>query len=149
MGRGPAISGGFEWDDKRDQAAIMLAESRSKSDICEELGINRTTLYNWEKNEEFSKEVDRLALMYGLASKSHRLKLLNKAIQQMIEENGKIDLSGVTFLDLIKEARMQTEGLRLDIFNQIAAFTAETGLMVSSGSGSLPELPDATAEETE
>lgn len=149
MPKGLSVTNKFEWDDTRDRAAIMLAEARPKKEIYEELGINRGTLYLWEKNEEFSREVDRLSLMYGVASKAHRQRLINKAIQQYIDENGKIDLTGVTFLDLLKEARMQTEGLRLDIFNQIAAINEETGSVVDSRSGRLPALPDAKEKEAE
>jgi len=149
MPKGPSVKNGFEWDDRRDRAAVMLAEARPKKEICEAIGISTKTLYMWEQNEDFSKEVDRLSLMLGTASKSNRLRLINKAIQQMIDENGKIDLTGVTFLELLKEARMQTEGLRLDIFNQIAAIHEETGFVVSAGSDGLPALPEPDQEETE
>jgi transcriptional regulator with XRE-family HTH domain len=143
-------AGRFLWDERREQAAILLAQGYSKKEICEKVEIHESTLWRWEQEDSFSEEVDNLSLMYGLASKAHRTRLLNQAIRQKINnKTGQIDLSGVTFLDLIKEARMQTEGLKLDILNTlIPAFAEETGSVAGSGSDRSTKILEAKAEET-
>jgi len=41
-------------------AQLVAAGQMEKQQIAEVVGINRTTLWNWEKDEKFKAEVDRL-----------------------------------------------------------------------------------------
>lgn len=144
-------AGRFLWDDRRDRAATMLAQGYQKKEICEVVEIDYSTLWRWEQEDQFNEEVDRLSLMYGVASKAHRTRLLNQAIRQKInKKTGEIDLAGVSFLDLLKEARMQTEGIKLDILSTlIPAFAEETGPVAGSGSVRSTKVLPAEAKETE
>ena len=142
--------GRFNWTDDRTIAAVKTAEGWGKAAIEAEYGISGSTIWHWEQYDEYSKEVDKLSLMYGMASRAYRVRLLNKAIRQKIDESGNIDLDGVSFIDLIKEARMQTEGVRLDILSQIiAAIPAEAGLVDGPGPGGSISLPEKGSEETD
>jgi transcriptional regulator with XRE-family HTH domain len=129
----------------------MLAQGYMKMEICEECGIDPSTLRRWEHIDAFMEEVDRLSLIRGIASKANRLRLLNQAIRQKVNsETGEIDLANVSFLDLLKEARMQTEGVRLDILNTlIPAFTEKTGSVAGGGSDRSIKILEAEAKETE
>lgn len=138
----------FEWNDTQSEAAILLAKGVPKKTIYEQLGIGRTTLWRWEQLEVFSEEVTRLKLMFGLASKARRMQIINEAIQQFVDEDtGKWDVSGFTMLDLIKEARMQMEGVNLNVIPQLAAFLEQTGSVDNGGTGS--SLPAIEAENPE
>ena len=139
----------FEWTDERDQAAIMLAQGYQNNEVAEAVGVHPSTIGRWKRNDIFAKEVDDLTMMYGVANKLHRIRLLNQAINQKIDKDGKIDLDGVTFLDLIKEARMQTEGIRLGILDKIAALDEKAGPPARIGPGRFAESLEEAAEETD
>lgn len=139
----------IKWDERQVAAAIMLAEGHPKVEIYEKLGIERSTLWRWEQNEEFATEVDKLSLMYGLASKAKRMREINRialmfdrALTHPINE-------GYTYLDLLKEARMQSEGVRLDILSTLTAITTETGSVERLGPGEGRQLPDPDDTETQ
>lgn len=139
----------YEWTDEKDQAAILLAQGHTNTETANQVGVHPSTIGRWRTNEVFAKEVDDLTMMYGVASKLERIRLLNKAIRQKQLEDGSIDLSGVTFLDLIKEARMQTEGLRLGILEKIAAFDETAGPAPRIGSGRAAEILSKDTEEAD
>jgi len=136
------------WTEELSRAAVMLAEGYPLQTVADEVGVQRTTIWRWRQHPEFAMEVDKLTLMYGLASKAERMRLINQAAKQMVSEE-KIDLSGVTFLDLIKEARMQTEGIKLDVLTQLTALTTEAGLVEQSDTGRSFSLPEPDTDETD
>ena len=139
----------FEWTQKRSDAAIMLATGKKKTEIIEELGIGRTTLFRWTNNPEFSLEVDKLTLMHGLASKAYRMRMIQEAADDFKKTDGSWDVTGFSLLDLIKEARMQMEGVNLNIVSQLTTFIEQTGLVDDRGSiSSLPSI-EAKTEETD
>jgi transposase-like protein len=140
---------GFGWDDQRDKAAVLLAQGYNNSQTAREVGVNKSTIGRWLDNKEFEKAVDELSVTYGLASKAHRLRLLNQAIRQKTEEDGRLELAGVTFLDLIKEARMQTEGIKLGLLNTLIAADETAGTLARGGPTGSPSLPESSAQETE
>jgi len=145
----PQVDIVFDWTDERDRAAVLLAQGYSNTETAKQVGVDTSTIWRWMQKEPFAKEVDNLTMMYGVANKMHRLRLLNQAIRQMIDENGQIDLTGVKFTDLIKEARMQTEGLRLGILEKITALDEAAGFAPGIGPGGTAELLQETAEETD
>jgi transposase-like protein len=154
---GSKILKNLVWDEQRSQAAIMLAQGYEKKKICQQIGIDDSTLWRWEKNAEFAEEVDRLTLMYGFASKQERLRIINQAARQFVKD-GKWDVSGFTLLDLLKEARMQSEGIKLDILSMLTALTGQEQSAALSAPPGLVEpgrisgsfiLPESSTEETE
>lgn len=136
------------WDDQKSDAAILLAQGYQKKEVAESVGVNLSTIHRWLKNHEFSAEVDRLTLMYGIASKAERMRTIQQAARQFMKEDGSLDVSGFTLLDLLKEARIQMEGQRLDILSTITALTAETGLVDTTGSGRSPSLLESNTKES-
>jgi len=136
------------WTEELSRAAVMLAEGYPLQTVADEVGVQRTTIWRWRQHPEFAMEVDKLTLMNGLASKPERMRLINQAAKQMVSEE-KIDLSGVTFLDLIKEARMQTEGIKLDVLTQLTALTTEAGLVEQSDTGRSFSLTEPDTDETD
>ena len=117
--------GEFIWNEKRDKAAALLAQGYPKTHVAREVGVDRTTIYRWMDEDDFQLAIDELSLMLGIASKAYRLRLMNQALQQFIDKNGEIDISGFTLLDLLKEARMQTEGVKLGIVSELAPLIEE------------------------
>ena len=137
------------WDEQKTQAAILLAQGYNHGVVSEEVNCNRTTIWRWMQNEEFAKEVDKLSLMYGVASKAHRMRLINQAIRQFIDENGTLDTGDDTLLDYLKEARQQIEGVKLDIISQLTAIAQTAGSVEPSGPSGGPGLLSQDTEETE
>lgn len=141
--------GRFIWNDLRSEVATMLAQGYEKTYIAEQVGISRITIYTWLKYPEFEEEVDRLSLMLGAASKAYRLRLINKAIRQFEEENGKLELNGSTLLDYLKEARMQAEGVRLGIISELATIIEEDASLTGDGPTRNTKLLEVEAKDPE
>ena len=137
------------WTQKRSDAAVLLAKGYNNYQTAKEVGVNRATIGNWLKIDTFAKEVDELSLTYGGASKAYRIRQLNKALRQKISDDGELELEGVTFLEIIKELRMQTEGIRLGILDKLVSADETTGSVAGSGSTGSISLPEPKAEETE
>lgn len=68
--------------EKQLEAAIMLAEGKSKTEIATELKISRQTLYDWLKLEEFNEEVNRIIKL----SKDETEKRLTFNIDKYVKE---------------------------------------------------------------
>lgn len=48
-------------DERKLKAIELLVEGKlNRTEIAKEVGVTRPTLYNWEKEEEYSQEYDRL-----------------------------------------------------------------------------------------
>ena len=117
--------GEFIWNDMRGEAAALLAQGYQKSYIATEVGVSKKTIYTWLKEPEFEEEVDRLSLMLGVASKAFRLRLINQAIRKFKGENGELDVGDDSLLAYLKEARMQSEGVKLGIVTELATLIEE------------------------
>jgi hypothetical protein len=140
--------GRFVWTEERTQAAILLGKGYNFSEAGREVGLDRSTVSRWMKNDEFAEAVDKLSLMHGLASKAERMRIMQRAVREFVSED-KIDVSGFTLLDLIKEARMQMEGVRIGILNELTALEEEAGSMAGSGSEGSIFLPEPGNTETD
>ena len=145
------VDGEFDWTHQRGRAAVLLAQGYTNAEVArdEDVNVNRSTIGRWRKHEEFEAEVDRLSLMYGLASKPARLRLIQQAARQFIDEEGNIDVSGFTLLDLLKEARMQMEGVQIGILSELAAINETARPVAGSGSGASKQLPETIEAETD
>jgi len=143
--------GNLIWTHQMGKAAVLLAQGYTNAEVArdEEVDVNRSTITRWRRYEEFEAEVDRLSLMYGLASKPARMRLIQQAARQFIDNEGKIDVSGFNLLDLLKEARMQMEGVQIGILNELEAFDAKAGPVAGSGSDSSKQLPETIEAETD
>ena len=139
----------FEWNEQRNQVALMLATGYTIKEAADAVGVTDRTVYNWKRSEEFIQEIDRLAVTHGAASKSYRMQLLNRMIRAFIRENGDIELHDESLLDLIKEARMQSEGTRIDLTTIYTALAAESRSVARSGPDRTPEIPGEQPDGTE
>lgn len=72
--------------EKQLEAAIMLAEGKTKTEIATELKISRQSLYDWLKLEEFNEEVNRIITL----SKDETEKRLTFNIGKYVSELEKI-----------------------------------------------------------
>jgi len=139
----------FQWTQAQSDAAVMLATGTPKKHIIEQLGIARTTLWNWEQNPVFSIEVDKLSLMHGLASKAYRMRMIQEAVKSFKNKDDSWNTTGTTLLEWIKEARMQMEGVSLNIVSQLATFIEQTGLVDGAGPASSIQAIEAQTDETD
>ena len=138
----------FKWNAKKSLAARLLGEGYTYAETAAEVGVTDRTIYAWKQIVEFDMEVDRCSMIYGLASKSERNRLLMKGARQFIKD-GKIDTGKDTLLDYIKEARMNTDGVKLDIVSELASLDAEAGLMAGSRSDGSDEVDEEEAEKSD
>lgn len=72
--------------EKQLEAAIMLAEGKTKTEIATELKISRQTLYDWLKLDEFNEEVNHIITL----SKDETEKRLTFNIDKYVKELEKI-----------------------------------------------------------
>lgn len=71
---------GFNWTDEASNAAIALAEGKTRQQVATEVGVAERTVYRWLTDLEFATEVDRLSLMVGIASRAERLRIAQRVI---------------------------------------------------------------------
>jgi len=74
-GKKPAEPGKFTWTPKRKLAAKLLSEgTKNYTEVSKAAGINRDTLLEWRKHEEFLEKVDELTLKNELATRAGLLR---------------------------------------------------------------------------
>lgn len=144
-----SVVSGFEWTEQRSNAALLLAQGYTIEQTALEVGVTDRTIYNWKRADEFAQEIDRLSLMYGAASKAFRMQLLNRMIRKLVSESGEPVLKDESLLDLLKEARMQTEGTRIDLTTIYTALSAEARSVARSGSAGNDKLIEPGQDSTE
>jgi hypothetical protein len=101
------------WDERRGQAAILLASGYTWQATADEVGVDKRSITNWMQNVEFSAEVDRLSLMVDVSSRAERLRIAMRAIRQKVREDGVETDKDV--LDWLKFAQSETDGVKLDL----------------------------------
>lgn len=119
----------FEWNEKRDLAALLLSQGFTQLQVAEKTGISQRTIRRWEADTEFSAEVDRLSLMVDIAGRAQRLRLAMRAVRQKIGDGGKLE-TDKDLLDWLKFAQSETDGVKLDL---AALFEAQASV---AGQGS-------------
>lgn len=81
----------FEWDAKKDEAALLVAKGELTNEkIAEKVEIGVATLYRWKDYQEFKERVEELVLVFREEALKHeigdlgkRLKRYNKRWQQI------------------------------------------------------------------
>ena len=139
---------GFEWTPERDLAAEMLALGYTVVETANKCGVTERTIYNWKANDQFMQEVDRLAVTSGIANKANRMTILNRMIRAFVKADG-IILHDESLLDLLKEARMQSEGTKLDLTATYTALTEENRSLAYKGPAGTYEDDETEQDSTE
>lgn len=97
----------FEWTTQKEEAAFLISEgSLPETEIAEQIGAHRTTLYIWRQNPIFQGRIqehieERKAQLKqrGITDRQNRLDLLNKTVEglkMIIEERAQsTDYDGV------------------------------------------------------
>ena len=130
----------FKWNDKRSQAAVMLADGYTIDEVAEAIGVNSRSVDRWKADIEFSQEVDRLGLMVGIANKAERLKIARRMIRNLAKKQVPTHKD---LLEWLKYAQGETDGIRLDLtplFENVAS-------LASGGSGRVEGITESTSEE--
>lgn len=122
----------FEWNEKRNAAAIALAEGRTQQEIADTLEIERKTLWNWLQVPEFAAEVDRLSVMINISSRAERLRIAMRVARQKVKEDGSVQTEK-DLLEWLKFAQSETDGVKLDLSKLASAFTADETPVADSG----------------
>ena len=144
------IQRAFYWDERRTQAAIMLASGRSKTAVAEELEIDRVTLYHWLEHPDFSAEVDRLSLMVHVSSRAERLRVAMRVARSkgMDEE---IPQTEKDLLDWLKFAQSETDGAKIDMSKlaELLAGESSDNQTKSLSAGAIETTAHSLPESTE
>jgi transposase len=137
------------WDSQWDEAVKMLAMGHSIKEAAEAVGVTERTIYNWKNKPQFEAEMDRLSLIYGLASKAERTRMLMRMARQKIKDDGTIELDDTSMMDILKEMRMQIEGTRIDITQLYSALSDEARSVARSGQVGNDAIDAAESDSTE
>ena len=139
---------GFDWTPERDLAAEMLALGYTIRETAEKCEVTERTIYNWKANDQFMQEVDRLAVTSGIANKANRMIILNRMIREFVKNDG-IKLHDESLLDLLKEARMQSEGTKLDLTAAYTALSEENRSLAYKGPAGTSQGDGTKQDSTE
>jgi hypothetical protein len=114
----------FIWDERRTQAAMMLAQGEAKTAVSEELEIDRVTLYHWLEHPDFAAEVDRLSLMMHISSRAERLRIAMRVARARTQ--GEVPETEKDLLDWLKFAQSETDGAKIDLSKLAEMLTGES-----------------------
>jgi len=101
----------FQWNTKRSQAAILLADGYTIEETAENVGASSRTINRWKNDIEFITEVDRLSLMVGIANRGERLRIAKRIIRNKVDPVLKTQKD---LLEWLKYAQSETDGVKLD-----------------------------------
>jgi len=116
----------FRWTPKKEKAAIALAAGETQRKTADIVGVAQRTVERWVAIPEFSEEVDRLTFLTGIANKAERVRMAKRMIAKL-GPNTKEDL-----LAWLKYAQSETDGIKLDLADLLAAVTADGAEMADS-----------------
>src|SRR5687767_10567545 len=102
------LTAAFEWNEKRSEAAIALAEGKTQKQVFAEVGVPERTLRSWLIHPDFAAEVDRLSLMMSIAGRAERLRIAMRVARQKIKKDGTID-TDKDLLEWLKFAQSETD----------------------------------------
>lgn len=125
----------WTWDERRSQAAILLASGHTWQATADEVGVDKRSITNWMQNPDFAAEVDRLSLMVDVSSRAERLRITMRVVRQRVREE-EIETSK-DLLEWLKFAQSETDGVKLDL-NKLAAFGSDEAPVADSGSTRIP-----------
>lgn len=118
---------GFRWTKNAEAAAIALANGETREQAADMARVTERTLYRWLQLPEFTEEVDRLTFLTGIAHKAERLRLAKQVIARLNIATEK-DL-----LDWLKYVQGETDGIKLDFAELLAAIHANGDKVAGSG----------------
>jgi hypothetical protein len=114
----------FEWDEKKSNAAMLLAQGFLIKEVAKSVKVNEKTIDRWKGDMEFAKEVDRLSLMLDIAGRAERLRIAMRMARRAMKKKTptRRDL-----LDWLKFAQGETDGVKLDLTPLLDATTPVAG----------------------
>jgi transposase-like protein len=104
-----------ELDERKQRAILLLLEGRTISEIAEEMGVSRMTLYRWKNNDQlFQEELRRLKQSAWEAGESKLIAARAEAIEATIEllahEDARIRLKAIDTILRFDIRRTWAEG---------------------------------------
>jgi hypothetical protein len=131
----------MKWTAARQKVAYALAEGYSRAEAAEHAGVSERYVYQCLAIEDFSREVDRLSLMVGIATRAERLRLAQRVIRQKVTEEGEL-MTDKDLLDWLKFAQGETDGIKLDLTSLLfAAESQDAAPLAGRGSDGVDPPP--------
>lgn len=114
----------FEWDEKKSNAAILLAQGYLIKEAAKAVGVNEKTIDRWKRDIEFSNEVDRLSLMLDISNRAERMRIAMRMVRKAMRKKTptRRDL-----LEWLKFAQGETDGVKLDLTTLFDSHTSLAG----------------------
>jgi hypothetical protein len=114
----------FEWNEKKTNAAILLAQGYLIKEVAKSVDVNEKTIDRWKGDIEFSKEVDRLSLMLDISSRAERMRIAMRMVRKALKKKTptRRDL-----LEWLKFAQGETDGIKLDLTSLLDAHAPLAG----------------------
>lgn len=131
--------GAFRWTPKAQKAAILLAQGYTREEAATSEGVKvaESTVYRWLNHPEFSREVDRLTYLTGLAARVERLRLSMRIARNLSNQTKP---TSKDLLEWMKFIQSETDGAKLDL---TALFGADAP---AADNGSAGDKPDDQGE---
>ena len=119
------------WTKQNNEIALLLAQGYTETEVSKRVGVNRSTVSRRKNDPEFMMEVDKLALMVGVASRAERLKIVNTVLRQKIQDE--IAKTDKDLLDWLKYAQSETDGIKLNLVGNLASILTNDPSLAGSG----------------
>jgi transposase len=90
-------------DERQEQAIFLLLEGKQISEVAEELGVDRSTVYRWKQNNAlFKKVMDKLKRSVWEAGESQlihaRLAAIDTVIELLDHEDARVKLKAIEII---------------------------------------------------
>lgn len=98
---------------KQYQAIKLLLEGKNQQQVAEEVGVNRNTIGNWLRNDEFRDEYNKqlLDLMNTLAGEAlaHIASLMRNASSESVRLNASKDILSRAGFDATAKSKVEMD----------------------------------------
>ena len=113
----------MKWTKKKNAFVEMAAEGEKIVDIARKLDMSIHTAYHWNENPVIREEINRLSLMFGIASKAERVRIAKRVVRQKLL--GDHVRTKKDILDWLKYVAKETEDVHLHFADLIRSLAAQ------------------------
>lgn len=138
----------FKWTPEKYNAVMWLADGYTWQETANEVGVDKRTICNWMQNPEFSAELDEFTVMFTLASKAERVRVMKRIIRQKINEDGTYQTKA-DLIDWMKLLKDEIGSLSLGLAEKPANYPTVETLAPTPPVNSPPLDPEADSTNSE
>jgi len=130
----------FAWTRKKEIVVQSLAEGHTIEEAAKEATVSSRTISRWKQDIEFLKEIDRLTLMMGAATRAERIRIAKKAVREALKQT---KITEKDLLDWLKYMQSETDGIKLGLADDLTEALAS---LFANGASLARSRPDGIEE---